>query len=286
MGHRQLLDDVAGDLRRGGGGERQHRHAPEPALEPGQVAVGRPEVVAPLADAVGFVDGDEARTDAGEDVPHPSLDSLGRGVHQLVAAGLQVGLALAPFLERQARVEKGGTHPQLDEGVDLILHERDERRDHQRGSAEQARRDLVGQRLARAGGHDADAVASSQHRRDDRLLAGAETLVAVGLLEHFLGSGQVEGMVGRCRSRAIGGRDSERAGRYHPAVTLERAGDLLQGQDGRARKQGRLRPVQRPESGQGRGHAGPDLVIVARRLRERGTHDRDLQLDGAGLRQG
>ena len=61
---------------------------------------------------------------------------------------------------RNARAEADARHR-----VDLVLHERDERRDHERRAAEEARRDLVGERLPRAGRHDADAVAAGERPR-------------------------------------------------------------------------------------------------------------------------
>ena len=41
------------------------------------------------------------------------------------------------------------------EGVDLVLHQRDERRDHQRRATQEPRGDLEGEGLAGARGHDA-----------------------------------------------------------------------------------------------------------------------------------
>ena len=87
----------------------------------------------------------------------------------------------APRAARRARSVEfryGRAQADLGQRVDLVLHQRDERRDHQRRAAEQPRRDLIGERLAGAGRHDADAVAAGQHRVDDLLLAGAERFVA------------------------------------------------------------------------------------------------------------
>ena len=171
----------------------------EPAFQPGQVAVGGPEVVAPLADAMGFVHGDEAGADPRQGVAHPPLEPLGRGVDQLVVPGAQGGLPLAPVLQREAGVQEGGPHAQLGQGVDLVLHQRDERGDHQGGAAQQPGGDLVGQRLARPGRHDPHAVAAGQHGADHGVLPRAEPLVPVGLLQHLLGGREVE--VGRARVR-------------------------------------------------------------------------------------
>ena len=178
LDHAELLDDVARDGGRGRRGQRQDRHAAEAALEPGQVAVRGPEVMAPLADAVGLVDGDEAQVEACERVPDRRLDALRRRVAQLVRAGSKVGDAAAPLVELQGRVQVRRAQADLRHGVDLVLHERDQRRDDQRRAAEHARRDLVGERFTRARRHDADAVAPGEHGADDLLLSGAERFIA------------------------------------------------------------------------------------------------------------
>jgi hypothetical protein len=64
--HAELADDVADDLPRRGGRERQDRDAAELGLEPAEPPVGRPEVVPPFGDAVRLVDDDERHADAGE----------------------------------------------------------------------------------------------------------------------------------------------------------------------------------------------------------------------------
>jgi len=61
--HAELRDDVVDHLARRRGGQRQHRDAPVFLFQPGQVAVRGAEVVAPLADAMRFVDGDQAQVE-------------------------------------------------------------------------------------------------------------------------------------------------------------------------------------------------------------------------------
>ena len=58
--------------------------------------------------------------------------------------------------------------------VDLILHQRDQRREDERRLGPQHRRELVGERLARAGGHQRERVAALDGRAHDLLLAGPE----------------------------------------------------------------------------------------------------------------
>jgi len=60
------------------------------------------------------------------------------------------------------------------QGLDLVLHERHERRDDDRQVVAQQRRQLVAERLARAGGHDDEHVASGQSGLAGLTLAGPE----------------------------------------------------------------------------------------------------------------
>ena len=182
--HPQLLHDIGGDLARSGRGEGQHRQVAEAPLEPGQVAIGGAEVVAPLADAVRLVDGDQRELHVFERPADLRLQPFGRAVDQLVLAAADGLGARAPLLLRQRRVEERGAQPHLLHGVDLILHERDQRRDHQR-EAHQPRRNLIGERLAGAGRHHADAVAPGEDGVDDLLLPGAKRVVAEQALQHY-----------------------------------------------------------------------------------------------------
>ena len=95
----------------------------------------------------------------------------------------------AALLELDGRVEHGGAEADPAQRVHLVLHERDERRDDQHRSGQDPRRDLEGERLARAGRHHRDAVAPREHGVDDEALPGAELPEAEDALEHLLGIG-------------------------------------------------------------------------------------------------
>jgi hypothetical protein len=68
-------------------------------------------------------------------------------------------------------VDGPGVDAQLVELVRLVLHQRDQRRDHHGQPGQQQRRELVDQRLARAGGHHHQRVAAVQDGADHLLLA-------------------------------------------------------------------------------------------------------------------
>src|SRR5262249_45290446 len=71
-------------------------------------------------------------------------------------------------------VEAQDLHPEHLELVVLVLHQRDERRHHQRGAGELERGELIAQRLAAAGGHDRERVLPVEDVPDRKLLTGAE----------------------------------------------------------------------------------------------------------------
>ena len=83
------------------------------SLQPGEVAVGGTEVVAPLADAVGLVDGDQPQVQAGQQPADRRLDAFGRGVAKLVLARRQVAHALLALVEVQRRGQVGRAQADL-----------------------------------------------------------------------------------------------------------------------------------------------------------------------------
>jgi hypothetical protein len=78
------------------------------------------------------------------------------------------------FARRYRRVDRTRPHVQLRKLVRLILHQRDQRRDDNRGARKMERRQLIAQRFARSGGHDRDGVAPGDDRLDDLALSGTE----------------------------------------------------------------------------------------------------------------
>src|ERR1051325_10465749 len=88
----------------------------------------------------------------------------------------------------------GAAEAEPHERVDLVLHERDERRDHEYGAGQDLGRNLERERLAGTGGHDADAVATGEPRVDDAPLPGAELAIAEDGLEHLLRVGVARGV--------------------------------------------------------------------------------------------
>ncbi len=127
---------------------------------------------------------------------------LGRDVHKIERTGCELALDGVLGLPVERRIEEGGLHAQILQRVDLILHQRDERRDDDAGAGPDQGGDLVAKRFAAARRHQSEAVAALQQRRDDPFLMQAETLVAEHLVElgarhgERFGVQQIEGRQG------------------------------------------------------------------------------------------
>ena len=159
--------------RRGGGDDRLR---PQPARGVGEAEVVGAEVVPPLGDAVRLVDDEQA------DVrPPQALEEPGRG-EALRRDVEQPHVARHRLLDRAAvgrgvalRVdERDAARRHALERLDLVLHQRHQRRDHERQVGPHQRRQLVAERLARARRHHHEHVAVRERGADRLRLAAAE----------------------------------------------------------------------------------------------------------------
>ena len=179
----QARDDVGRDLRRRRRGRGHERLRAQPARRVGEAEVVRAEVVAPLRDAVRLVDDEQADAGGAQRLGEARRrEALGRDVEQahLTGGGPRQGGAIG---RRVLLGVDDGRAPGSDplEPLDLVLHQRHERRDHHGEVVAHERRQLVAERLARARGHDDEHVARRAGPRE-RLhglgLSGAEGLEA------------------------------------------------------------------------------------------------------------
>ena len=184
----ELRDDVAPHARgrgRGVGVQADRR----PALaQPRELAILGTEVVAPLADAVRLVDGDEADRARRQQIQEPigaiADQPLGRDIQQLILALAHAARHFRLALRRHRAVVAGRRHAVADQRVDLVLHQRDQRRHHHRQAFAGDRRRLEAQRLAAAGRQHQQRVAAGQHRIHRLTLQRAEGVVAPVLFEN------------------------------------------------------------------------------------------------------
>ena len=138
---------------------------------------------------MGLVDGEQRDAAAFQQLQAAvGQEPFGRDVQQVELA-IQEGLLdiarLTPFL---CRVQVGRPHAELGQGVDLVLHQRDEGGHHHPGAFAHQRRHLVAQRFAAARGHQHQGVAATDDVLDDGLLVAAEGFVAKNALQDALGA--------------------------------------------------------------------------------------------------
>ena len=203
----------AGGLGRGGG-QRDERHLAEPLAQHGQAEVVGAEIVPPLGYAVRLVDG-EQRDPAALEQPQRRLGAqpLRCHVQQVKLTGDKGVLDQAAGADVLGGIEEAGPDTESAQRVHLILHERDQGRDHHPGPVPDQGRDLVAQRLAAAGGHQHQRVLAADQVIDDLLLAATEGVVAENPAQHLRGVAQTGTGAGGghlSHSTRIPGRDEGR----------------------------------------------------------------------------
>ena len=159
---RQALDDLAPRGRIRGRGQRDARHVRPALVQQRELAVFRAEVVAPLRDAVRLVDGEQGDARALQQRQEARRQqALRRDVEQVeLAVGEQRARPPARVAGIERGVEERRAHAELPQRLDLVLHQRDQRRDDDRRALAQQRGQLVAQRLAAAGGHEHQRIAA------------------------------------------------------------------------------------------------------------------------------
>ncbi len=180
-GRRQVqpLSDLLVGGAGGRGGEGDPRDVRPALAEQGEGEVVGAEVVAPLGHAVGLVDREDGDLAAGEQVQRGvHAQPLRRQVQQVQLAGQELGLDHAPLVEVLGGVDETGAHAEGAQGVHLVLHEGDQRRDDHARAGPDEGRDLVAERFAAARRHEDDGVTTRHHMLDDRLLLAPEGVVS------------------------------------------------------------------------------------------------------------
>ena len=162
-----------------GGGQCHSRYTGETLGQIPEREIVGPEVMTPLRHAMRLVDRDDTERAALEQLrglrPRQSF-----GSHvQKIELPCQISiLDLATFLRRLGRIEVGRAHTTGPQRIDLVVHERDERTDHQPRALPDQRRHLVGDGLTATGRHEHDRVAPADHLLDDRRLVAPERVVS------------------------------------------------------------------------------------------------------------
>ena len=148
--------------------------------------------MSPGADAVGFVDGDEGGLAAAEHLGEAGdAQALGRDEEEVEGAVKVVAAGLAGVVAGESTVDTPDAEAAGGELGGLVVHERDERRDDERGTAAGDGGKLVAEGFSGACGHDQKDVAAIGGGAADGFLVGAESGEAEGALEQG-------GEVGHC----------------------------------------------------------------------------------------
>ena len=117
------------------------------------------------------------------------VEALGRDVQQLEASVAQAAGNGPHLIRGEARVEPRRVDALAREQVDLILHQRDQRRHDDRHAFEHQRGQLVAEALPRSGREDGEGGAAGEQGLDDLLLARAERCVSEAGGEDLGGGG-------------------------------------------------------------------------------------------------
>ena len=109
---------------------------------------------------------------------------LGRDIKQLICAIARVAVRLAQLVQTHGAVDAPGGDARVPQRHDLILHERDQRRDDERHPRQQQGGQLIAEAFPAARRHHAERVAPGKHRVDQRLLSRTECRKAKILPQH------------------------------------------------------------------------------------------------------
>jgi hypothetical protein len=115
----------------GRGGERHARYTGKALVQNGQAPVLRTEIMAPLAHAMGLVDGEQTQQTAfGQGVEQrqkPGVgDPLRCGVQQGDIAAQHALLDLVRLVAAQSGIQKGSAHACFVQCAHLVVHQRDQ----------------------------------------------------------------------------------------------------------------------------------------------------------------
>ena len=140
-------------------------------------AIFRAEIVTPLADAMSLVDREAGNFQArGKIEKSRRQQPLRRDEYKMMPAAGDLALDVTqlhlihPAMERRRRIARQAQR------IDLVLHQRDQRRDHDVGASRDRGRHLVAERLAAPGRHHDQRVAPLESGLDSLRLQRPQTL--------------------------------------------------------------------------------------------------------------
>ena len=118
------------------------------------------------------------------------LKSFGREIEELIVLRNDTLVGLEHLLMRHAHEDRSSLDTSLDEMVDLVFHERDERSDHDAESAKRDGRHLESDALAAARREESESIMTRENRGYDVLLQRSEGIIAPVFLQYSVNVGQ------------------------------------------------------------------------------------------------
>ena len=180
------VQDVLAGVGFGGRRQGDHRYFGEYLAQAAELAVFGPEIMAPLGDAVGLVDGEQGDRDILEaldevladqpfrgDVEEVQFSRMEQRQHPAGLAALQGGIVIG-------RLDAAGL-----ERIDLVLHQGDEGRNDNPDTRAMEGGDLITERFAASRGHEDKGVLALDEPLDNLLLLGTIGIVAEDIFKAF-----------------------------------------------------------------------------------------------------
>ena len=176
--HAEVLLDILLHFRRSRCGQRNDRRLTDTLHHAADLTVLRTEIMSPFRDTVCLVHGVERDLHALQKVHVLCfLQTLRRQIQELRLTRQHIFLHRIDLSARQTRVDEMGyalllrvvTHR-----IYLVLHQRNQRRDNDRHSLHDQRRQLETETLSAAGRHQHERVVTFHHIANDRLLISLE----------------------------------------------------------------------------------------------------------------
>ena len=175
IGHAQLGEDVLDDI---GSGRGRQGHDGRPAQVVDGFAQGQivgAKVVAPLTDTVSLIDDEQLDFPGLEQLAELRIgEALGRGVDNGGPAQGDVLLGGDLLRRRERAIHAHRPDAVVEEVIDLVFHQRDERADDDGDAFQGESGQLEAEALAGAGRHDDEGVAPLEGRVHGLGLAGAK----------------------------------------------------------------------------------------------------------------
>ena len=161
----ELLDDVAAHALGRGRGVGVNARARKTRLQLREPAIFGPEIMSPLADAVRLVDREAGNLQARRELEKSRRQQpLRRDEYKMMPAAGELALDVTNFHLIHAAMNRRRRIAGQPQRIDLVLHQRDKRRDHDVGAPSDRRRHLVAERLAAPGRHHDQRVAAVESR--------------------------------------------------------------------------------------------------------------------------